>query len=229
MKALVYFLLNVCCLFPVLLSLDPFTPTVFLALASAFLLVQRPERWWALLAALAGALVLAWWVFLSNWLWTVGGNAVERSVYLAVRAWGLTGISVAFALGIRTSDLLNEAMQLAGLPARVGYALFTALNTLPRLREEQKHLGAVHRVRLGGRSSPFLIQAITLLARAIRSGERSAQSLAARGLENPFPRTWFRPVAWTRADALALGLGVVGAGGLFAGLVTSRLFVFGFY
>lgn len=229
MKSLVYFALNAACLFPVLLSLDPWTPVVYLALASVLLLVRRLDRWWALLAVLAGALVLAWWVFLTNVLWTAGGNAVERSVYLALRAWGLTGISAAFALGIRVNDLLNEAMQLTRLPARVGYALFTALNTLPRLQAEQKHLGAVHRVRLGGRSSSPLVQAITLLARAIRSGERSALSLAARGIENPGPRTWLRPVRWTVANRWWLAGGLLLLGGVWALLAATRTFVFGFY
>lgn len=229
MKALVSFFLNALCLFPVLLSLDPWTPPTFLALACVVLLFQRPDRWWALLAALAGALVLAWWVYWTNVLWTAGGHAVERSVYLAVRAWALTGISAAFALGVRVPALLNEAMQLAGLPARWGFALFTALNVLPRLMEEQRQLDAVHRVRLGGRSSGFVVQAVTLLARAIRSGERSALSLAARGLENPAPRTWWRPVAWTTADRLQMGLGLFLSLGLFTFLVVSGLFTFGFY
>lgn len=229
MKALVFFFLNALCLFPVLLSLDPWTPPFFLALASALLLIQRPDRWWALLAALAGALVLAWWVYWTNVLWTVGGNAVERSIFLGVRAWALTGISAAFALGIRTNDLLNEAMQLAGLPPRVGFALYTALNILPRMLDEQKHVGAVHRVRLGGRPSSPLVQAVTLLARAIRSGERSALSLAARGLEGPGPRTWYRPVAWTSTDAWTLVVGSGVAVGLFVFLIATHRFVFGFY
>ena len=229
MKSLVYFFLNAFCLFPVLLSLDPYTPPVFLALASLMLLLQRPERWWALLLALAGALVLAWWVYWTNVLWTVGGNAVERSVFLAFRAWALTGISAAFALGIRVPDLLNEAMQLAGLPARWGFSLYTALNILPRLVAEQRHLGAVHRVRKQGRSSSFFVQALTLLARAIRSGERSALSLAARGLENPNPRTWWRPVAWTSADRWQLMTGLILCLSVFTLLVSTGLFVFGFY
>lgn len=228
MKALVYFFLNAVCLFPVLLSLDPWTPSGFLALAAALLLIQRPERWWMLLAALAGAVVLAWWVYLTNLLWTTGDGAAHRSLLLAVRAWALTGISASFALGIRTPDLLNEAMQLAGLPARVGYALFTALNTLPRMLEEQKHLRAVHRVRLG-RSSPPLVQAVTLLARAIRSAERSALSLASRGLESQTPRTWYRPVAWTSADLVHAAAGAALALGLFLFLILRGLFVFGFY
>ena len=229
MKALVYFFWNVLCLFPVLLSLDPWTPPVFLGLACLALLVQRPDRWWALLVALAAALVLAWWVYWTNVLWTVGGNAQERSVYLAFRAWALTGISAAFALGIRVSDLLNEAMQLAGLPARWGFAFFTALNILPRLIDEQRHLDAVHRVRRGGRSSSFLVQALTLLARAIRSGERSALSMAARGVENSTPRTWWRPVVWTVADRWQLAAGLVVAFTVLGVLVSSGLFVFGFY
>lgn len=229
MKSLVYFFLNVVCFLPILMSLDPWTPPVFLGLAALLLLARRPDRWWALLAALTGALVLAWWVFLTNLLWTTAGHSPERSVFLAVRAWALTGTSACFALGIRAPDLLNEAMQLAGLPARVGFALSTALNVLPRLVEEQKHLGAVHRVRLGGRSSPVLVQAVTLLARAIRTGERAALSLAARGLENPGPRTWFRPVSWTAKDTFVATGGLGFCAAVFLTLAITGLFRFGFY
>lgn len=229
MNSLVYFFVNVGCFLPVLLALDPVTPPVFLALGAVWLLVRRPDRWWALALALGGALVLAWWVFLTNALWTSGPHAVDRALLLALRAWALVGLGAAFALGIRPTALVNEAMQLAGLPVRWGFALLTAWNILPRILEEQKHLNAVHRVRLGGRPSPFLVQTVTLLARAIRTGERAALSMAARGLEAPGPRSWFRPVVWTGADTrwLAGGLGVVGA--VWGGLVAFGWFRFGFY
>jgi len=228
-NSLVYFALNVACFLPILVSLDLVTPPAFAALAGLVLVVRRPDRWWALLAAWAGALVLAWWVYLSNLLWTVGPDPGARALVLALRAWALTATSAAFALGIRSSELLNEAMQLARLPARVGFALFTALNVLPRMVAEQKHLDAVHRVRLGGRRSSLLVQGVTLLAGAIRTGERSAQSMAARGLEAPGPRTWFRPVAWTPADLVWLVGGILVAVGLFGALVATGLFRFGFY
>jgi len=228
-KALVFFGLNVLCLLPVLFSLDPWTPPVFLALAVVILLAVRPDRWAALAGVLVLSLVLAWWVFVTNLLWTVGGHAETRALLLGIRVWGLTGISAAFALGVRTSDLLNEAMQLLGLPPRIGFALFTALNTLPRLREEQRHLQAVHRVRLGGRSSSPFVQALTLLAGAIRSAERSALSLAARGLESSLPRTWYRPAAWTLGDGLQGLAGALAAVGLLVWLLVSGLFAFGFY
>lgn len=228
MKDLVFLLLNALCLLPVLLCLDPWTPGVFLCLAAVWMLVRRPDRWWALLAALAAAFVLAWWVFLSNVIWTVGGNAFERSLLLAYRTWALTGISASFALGVDGPALLREAMQLARLPVRVGFALFTALGTLPRLVAEQKHLGAVHRLRLGGRASGPFVQAVTLLARAIRSGERSALSLAARGLDRPLDRTWYRPVSWTSSDLWWVAGGTFFSVSLFAALVWGGFFVFGF-
>lgn len=229
MKQLTSFTLNVACLFPVLLSLDVWTPPAFLALAAVVLLVQRPDRWWALLAALGGAAFLAWWVFLSNLIWTSTGNPVERSTFLAVRAWALTSISACYALSARPADLLNELMQLTRLSPRVGYALFTALNTLPRLVEEQKQLTAVHRIRRGGKASPLIVQSVTLLARAIRSAERSALSLAGRGLEHPGPRTWFRPVDWTFRDTLQVTLGLALALGVFLAIILSGRFRFGFY
>ena len=229
MNSLVFFFLNATCLVPVLVSLDAVTPVVFVAWASAFLLARRPDRWWSLGLALLGALVLGWWVFLTNVLWTTGPNPGERSLLLALRAWALIGVGAAFSLGIRPPVLLNEAMQLARLPVRWGFALLTALNTIPRILDEQKHLGAVHRVRLGGRSSPFLVQTVTLLARAIRTGERAALSMAARGIEASGPRTWYRPAGWTLADRLWLGTGLAATVGSWVALGVLGLFRFGFY
>lgn len=229
MNSLIYFVLNVVCFLPILASLDFVTPPAFAVLAGLVLMVQRPGRWWGLLAAWAGALVLAWWVYLSNLFWTVGDDPGTRALLLAVRAWSLTATSAAFALGIRASDLLNEAMQLARLPARVGFALFTALNVLPRMVADQKHLDAVHRVRLGGKRSSLLVQGVTLLAAAIRTGERAAQSMAARGIEDPVRRTWYRPVGWTRGDLGWLVGGILVAAALFATLVGFGWFRFGFY
>ncbi len=229
MKALTYFIINVCCVLPVLASLDLWTPPLFLALASLTLLLRRPDRALHLCAALLGALVLAFWVWLSNRLWTVGVDPAARALLLAVRAWALTGISASFALGIRPAPLLNEAMQITSLSPRVGFALYAALNTLPRMADEGKHLDAVHRVRLGGKRSPLLVRAIALLARAIRSGERSAQSLASRGLESPLKRSWYRPVAWEKTDTLQLLIGIGISGALFTFLIISGKFKFGFY
>jgi energy-coupling factor transporter transmembrane protein EcfT len=228
-KTLVFFFLNAACFLPVLASLDLWTPPAFLALAAVLLFLRRPDRLPAFLAALAGALVLAFWVWLSNRLWTVGADPASRAVLLAVRSGALTGISASFVLGIRPAELLNEAMQITRLSPRVGFALYAALNTLPRLIDEGRHLDAVHRVRLAGKRSPLLVRAVALLARAIRSAERSSQSMASRGLETAQNRSWFRPVSWSTRDTsqLAFGLGV--AVTLLAALIGAGRFRFGFY
>ena len=115
MKSLVFLAWNVACVFPVLLSLDLWTPVVYLALASLFLLLRRPGRVGALVVALATVALLGWWVFLANLWWTVGADPWERAVFLGLRAGALAGISISFALGIQAGELLNEAMQLFGL------------------------------------------------------------------------------------------------------------------
>lgn len=229
MKSLAYLVLNAACLLPVLLSLDSATPLAFLALAALFLAARKPRRLLLFLAALGGAAVLAFWVWLSNRLWTPGPEASARALLLALRAFALTGISASFALGVEAASLLDEAMQLWRLPARSGYALFVAFNAVPRLAEEGRLLDAAHRVRLGGRRRPILSRATTLLARAIRQGERSALSLAARGLDGTGPRTWYRPAAWTLRDSLGLAAGLALAGTLLAALVATGSFRFGFY
>lgn len=229
MNSLVYFFLSVLSVAPVLFCLDPVTPFLFLGLSGIWLGLKNPRRLGLWLGTLGGAAVLAWWVYWSNYFWTVGVDPMTRALVLAVRAGCLTGMSAAFALGIRPSDLLNEAMQILGLSPRVGYALQTALNLLPRLREEQKTVDAVHRVRNEGRKSGPIVQSVTLLASAIRTGERAAQSLAVRGLESPGPRTWYRPSRWTVVHSLWLALGVLCTIGI---LVTSATFGwlhFGFY
>lgn len=229
MKTLTFFFLNAACVLPVLASLDRWTPPTFLAMAAVFLFLRRPDRLPTFFAVLAGALVVAFWVWLSNRLWTVGADPASRALLLAVRSWSLTGISASFVLGIRPAELLNEAMQIARLSPRVGFALYAALNTLPRLIEEGRHLDAAHRVRLGGKRSSLLVRTVALVARAIRSAERSAQSMASRGLETAQNRSWFRPVAWTRGDSAQLAAGLGAAGIVFAALIAAGRFRFGFY
>ena len=137
---------------------------------------------------------------------------------LALRALviGLGALVVSRATDPRST--LVSLRQHARLPARYAYALLAGRRLLDELPRRWETITRAHRVRLpleaDGRVSHLRLRhrlrcAFALLVDAIRSADRIAFALEARGLGDG-PRTLWRPVPLGGADA-ALVLGVAAA------------------
>lgn len=229
MTATSLFLVNFLFLLPVLFSLDGSTPWVFLIWSGIFLAGTHPQglvRW---LRFLVWAGMAAFWTWLFHGWNTPGADPWARAWILAVRTFSLMGITSAFTISVTPKSLLGACMQQQWLSSRLAYALFTALNLLPRLRFEHDIIRAVHRTRRRGRRAPFLPGTVTLLASAVRMGERAAVSLKAKGLEIPGKRTYYTAYPWSSRDAGGVILGVFITAGSLAVLNHLQLVRWGLY
>ncbi len=194
---LALFLVNFFSLMPVMLSLDYYVPVLMTCLSVVTIVVFRPRALSSWLAASSLIVLASFWVFLATagygtsqtgqivqFLWIVKpSSAFDKALVLAMRSAAMAMISFSFVLIVDLAELTRSLMVQWRLSPRFGFALFTALNILPRLRQEQKTIAVVHRMRSGRRLNKLLPQAIALLAGAIRHAERAALSMAQRGLE----------------------------------------------
>lgn len=229
---------------PVLLALDIATSLSFTAHATVLVLLFSHRRRWYWLFILLGLTVASLGVFVSNALytrdlgqetvallgWSLPRANLERALKLAVRAWALGSISAASWMLIDPQDFVDALMQQARLPIRWGYALWTALNALPRLHETERSVRTVQRYRSGQRRRAFFPTAVSLLAAMVRFSEHAALFLAERGLEQArLPRHWYRPLPWRGVDTLVLVASWALAALTVAVLVHLNLFQFGLY
>ena len=219
-----------------LLSLDAVTATVAIVLAVAFMpLAGIPLRRLALRtgAISGGALLVAVTVVLygrtSGTVFLSAGfvEVSSGSIVLAI-ATGLRLIAVALPAVVLLTDL--DATRLADglgqrlrLPDRFVLAGLAGVRLFEVLGEDWRTIALARRARgVGdrGRLRRLPGQAFTLLVVALRRAVALATAMEARGLGAPGPRTWSRPSTFGRADAVALLVGLVVAGGsVAAGLV----------
>lgn len=180
------------------------TPTAFLVLAAALLLVgvSFDRRLLILFAALPiGALVIGF----SFALWTDPDKVDQSVVVWQIGSWILYGgaLEVGFATGLRLAaivaltfiaglsttgpDLVRASVQQLRVPYRIGYTALAAFRFVPRFAYELDVIRQAHRVRgaHGGRG-PFAGVArwfgyiVPLLAGAIRHAERVALAMDSR-------------------------------------------------
>ncbi|QRM28530.1 energy-coupling factor transporter transmembrane protein EcfT [Microvirga sp. VF16] len=147
----------------------------------------------------------------------------SAGVTLFLRALACGMISVFFALTTDPGLFVRALMQHAGLPPRIGYSLFAAMQLVPDLAGEAQQMRLARAMKSGRRlrriPSPFELigLVIPLLAFAIRRAGRAAIAMEARGLSPDAPRTIMNAPAFHGRDgvfvvaALAV-LGLCGAG-----------------
>ncbi len=232
---------------PVFLSFDPYTPLFFLVLA----LVQFPllgrVGLRTVLRTLGPLLALPAGLFLLNLVAsapdTGGGSAalfgvtvakasLHRAIVLALRSLALIVLSVGYLLVTEPRSLVNALMQQLALSPRFGFSIYVAWNTIPFLRENLRQIRATHRIRLRGRPRTLaegLMTAVTLLAGAVRHGERASLSMAARGIESEHARarTFLSESRWRARDTLFLAAAAALSAGAAGCLAWRGLFVFG--
>ncbi|MGH8970791.1 MAG: energy-coupling factor transporter transmembrane component T family protein [Actinomycetes bacterium] len=218
-----------------LVTLDPVTPAVLLALELAALPFTgvRPgtlvRRTWPLLVGIAG-------VSLANLLVVPGGrvllelgpvdvtsHAVSSALSVALR---LLAIALPGILVLATTDpmdLADALVQRWRVPARFAYGALAALRLLPLLSADWHTIARARRARgMDAGRSPvaagrlFASQIFAVLVSAIRRGVRLATAMEARGFDAGGPRSVARPQPMRRADwalvaAALLAVGVATA------------------
>jgi energy-coupling factor transport system permease protein len=118
------------------------------------------------------------------------------------------------AVAVDPGGLADSLVARARVPARAAYSVLAGLRLLSLLADEWSVLGRASRARgLGGsgvraRVRQFASMTFRLLVAALRRGGRLAVALDARGLRAGAPRTIARPLRWSWADPVALGVGL---------------------
>ncbi len=198
-----------------LLTLDPVTPAVLLAIelaavpATGVRWSTLARRTWPLLVGVAGVTV-------ANLL-IVGSVESAVAVSLRLLAIALPGILVLASTD--PMDLADALVQRWRVPARFAYGALAALKLLPLLAADWHQIARARRARGLEARSPlarvrlFSSQVLAVLVAAIRRGVRLATAMEARGFDAGVPRTIARPQPMLAGD-WALVLAAVAAVGV---------------
>lgn len=232
-------------LIPVLLSFDQYTPIPFLALALTQTLVLGRVELVRMLRVMLPLSSLPVGLFLLNlflsdttdqeimtqlWFFTLTRNSLHRAIVIGLRSLSLIVNSIAYLLVTDPLKLVNALMQQLKLSPRVGFSIYVAWNTIPFLRDDLQRIEHTHRIRLRGRRrrvQDALPTAVTLLAGAIRHGERASVSMTTRGLDRSLSRSFIHKSCWTRTDTAYLLISLLIVSGIFAALIVGNFFTFG--
>ncbi len=116
-----------------------------------------------------------------------GGGALSAGLTLSLRALAIGTISILFALSVDPGAFVRALMPISDFPARLGYALFVAMQLVPDLLAEAAQMRMARAMRAGRpmRRIPgpreMAALAVPLLAFAVRRAGRSAIAMEPRG------------------------------------------------
>lgn len=214
--------------FAVLFLFDPVPLLVLYALALLGARLAANLRWRELALAQIPFLLFGIGVLMVNAVTRPGTQAFDAPIRitvegltigtaLAIRALIIGIGAIAFVASTPPREMMVSAVQHLRLPQRFGYALLAGQRSLEQMPRTWVTIRAAHAVRapLNRKGNPrlgvrgFAQCAFALLVGAIRSSERIALALEARGLSDR-PRTIWRPVPIGATDAL-LSAAVLGA------------------
>ncbi|WP_114944964.1 energy-coupling factor transporter transmembrane component T family protein [Microvirga calopogonii] len=140
--------------------------------------------------------------------------AFSAGITLFLRALACGMISVFFALTTDPGLFVRALMRYAGLPPRIGYSLFAAMQLVPDLAGEAQQMRLARAMKSGRRlrriPGPFELMSlvIPLLAFAIRRAGRTAIAMEARGLGPDTPRTIMNAPTFRRRDGFFIAVAV---------------------
>jgi energy-coupling factor transport system permease protein len=135
-------------------------------------------------------------------------EAFSAGVVLFLRAVACGMISAFFALTTDPGALVRALMAHAGLPPRIGYSLFAAMQLVPDLASEAQQMRLARAMKSGRppRRVPGITELVSLviplLAFAIRRAGRAAIAMEARGLSPDAPRTIVNVPGFYRRDVV---------------------------
>jgi energy-coupling factor transport system permease protein len=204
-----------------LLTLDPVTPAVLLAIelaavpATGVRWSTLARRTWPLLVGVGG-------VTIANLLIVDGGDprvlldvglldvtvgAVEAALAVALRLLGIALPGILVLASTDPMDLADALVQRLRVPARFAYGALAALRLLPLLATDWHQIARARRARgLAAGWSPVsrvrlvLSLVLAVLVAAIRRAVRLATAMEARGFDAGVPRTVARPQPMRTAD-----------------------------
>ncbi|WMT85317.1 energy-coupling factor transporter transmembrane protein EcfT [Pelagibacterium sp. 26DY04] len=139
------------------------------------------------------------------------GAALSAGLTLSLRALACGAVSILFALSVDPGAFVRALIAYLRFPARLGYALFVAMQLVPDLLAEAAHLRMARAIRTGrpvGRvpgPSEMAGLMVPLLAFAVRRAGRSAVAMEARGFGALPARTMVGVPGFSWRDA-AFGL-----------------------
>ena len=146
-------------------------------------------------------------------------EGVEVGAALGLRTLVIGVLALGFVVSTDGVRLMTSLHQHARLGLRFTYAVLAGYRTLEELPREWQLIRHAHAVRTrpgsGGGVSGFARAGFALLVVSLRRGERLAMALESRGL-GLAPRTIWRPVALTGADAVFAAASLVVLAGVFA-------------
>ena len=203
---------------PLLLSIDPVSAGVALALTLAVLPFARlrPRELWLRLWPIAASALLAGFatvlygrpsgtVFVEWGLVRITEGSVSLALAIVLRVLAIAIPSVVLFATTDPTDLADALGQLAHLPARFVLGALAGMRLVGLLVTDWRELTLARRARgvAGrGRVRRFAGQAFALLVLAIRRGSALATAMEARGFGAPGPRTWARPSRLRPRDAV---------------------------
>jgi energy-coupling factor transport system permease protein len=129
-------------------------------------------------------------------------EALEAAAGLGARVAAIVSVGAVFALTTDATRIFDSLVQLAHLSPRFAYGLLAAYQAVPRLADDLATLRGARRLR--GLRGWDLSLLVGLLVRAIRHADQLSIAMDARGFGSG-PRTAYRPVSWTRLDAIVAG------------------------
>lgn len=221
---------TVCLLAPVLFSTGYATPLAYLVLGIVNLGLLGGLDFPKYFRTLAVLSLVSLGLLALNVLFPAEGtDGVSRGIAVFLRSVSLISLSVGYIFVVDPYDLVRSLMIRLRLAPRIGFALFAGWNTIPLLRRDLGIIEKAQALRYGTRKRRIRDRthtATALLAGAVRHGERVALSMAARGADNPGPRTFLKDSPWTRGDTLYCAGGFLASALTTACILSLGLFTF---
>lgn len=146
----------------------------------------------------------------------ITAEALSAAGGLGARVAAIVSAGAVYTLTTDATRLTDSLVQQARVSPRFAYGVLAAYQAVPRLVDDLATLRGARRLRGLRELDPRLF--LGLLVRAIRHADQLSIAMDARGFGAGL-RTTYRPIAWTRLDAI---VGLVALAILIAAMVASR-------
>lgn len=218
------FILLACSMFAMAFFFNPLTPSIFFIGVVLIQLLFSRINWkaWSLFmipisftaigylwttvvfsAEQAGPVIFSWHGFVvteAQW---------HTALSLAFRVFAFASLSMLFAFTTDPVRFVMSLMQQLKLPPKLAYGVMVGYQFLPIIKDEFIQTRHAHRLRGIGEEKNLLKRLIglrkllmPLLAGAVRSAERSAFAMEARGFTGERRSVYFEPITVNRLDWL---------------------------